>query len=614
MNFLKQARFTKKFMRPKKERMCGIMSEFKQITKFFWHYLRAYKLQLLVVLLAVIGATYLQVKAPQYMGNAIQELANYAVNLFTKGIDDKTEFHHILLLLLLFYVLTSVATFVQSIIMAGVSGKSTNRMRIGLFKKMEKLSIRFFDSHNDGEMLSRFTSDMDNISNTLNQALVQVLSNLALMIGVIIMMFMQNVELALVTLIASPFAVAIAAVIIRKARRYVDLQQDSLGRLNAYIDEKISGQKVIITNGLEEETIEGFTKHNSIVKNATYKGQVYSGLLFPVMQGISLLNTAIVIFFGGYLALNGSLDRTVALGLIVMFVQYSQQFYMPLTQISSQYSMLQLAITGARRVSEVFKEKDEVERPNVKDIDGVHQSVELNHVNFGYKPEKPVLKDVNIKLEKGQMVALVGPTGSGKTTIMNLLNRFYNVDSGEILFDGTDIRDIEMHSLRKQVGIVLQDSVLFSGTIHDNISFGKPDATRDEVIASAKQAHIHDFIMTLDKGYETEISDENNIFSVGQKQLVSIARTILTNPSLLILDEATSNVDTVTESKIQKAMDNVISGRTSFVIAHRLKTILDADHIVVLHQGEVIEEGTHESLLKQKGFYAELYHNQFVLE
>ncbi|EUJ33675.1 putative drug efflux/lipid export ABC transporter, ATP-binding and permease protein [Listeria floridensis FSL S10-1187] len=590
------------------------MSEFKQITKFFWHYLRAYKLQLLVVLLAVIGATYLQVKAPQYMGNAIQELANYAVNLFTKGIDDKTEFHHILLLLLLFYVLTSVATFVQSIIMAGVSGKSTNRMRIGLFKKMEKLSIRFFDSHNDGEMLSRFTSDMDNISNTLNQALVQVLSNLALMIGVIIMMFMQNVELALVTLIASPFAVAIAAVIIRKARRYVDLQQDSLGRLNAYIDEKISGQKVIITNGLEEETIEGFTKHNSIVKNATYKGQVYSGLLFPVMQGISLLNTAIVIFFGGYLALNGSLDRTVALGLIVMFVQYSQQFYMPLTQISSQYSMLQLAITGARRVSEVFKEKDEVERPNVKDIDGVHQSVELNHVNFGYKPEKPVLKDVNIKLEKGQMVALVGPTGSGKTTIMNLLNRFYNVDSGEILFDGTDIRDIEMHSLRKQVGIVLQDSVLFSGTIHDNISFGKPDATRDEVIASAKQAHIHDFIMTLDKGYETEISDENNIFSVGQKQLVSIARTILTNPSLLILDEATSNVDTVTESKIQKAMDNVISGRTSFVIAHRLKTILDADHIVVLHQGEVIEEGTHESLLKQKGFYAELYHNQFVLE
>ncbi|MGJ8729390.1 ABC transporter ATP-binding protein [Listeria aquatica] len=590
------------------------MSEFRQITKFFWHYLRAYKLQLSVIILAIVGATFLQVKAPQYVGKAVQELADYAVKLITTGVDDKSDFHHILLMLLLFYILTSVAMFIQNIIMAGVSGKATNRMRIGLFKKMEKLSIRFFDSHNDGEMLSRFTSDMDNISNTLNQALVQVLSNLALMIGVIIMMFTQNVELALVTLIAAPFAVIIAGIIIRKARRYVDLQQDSLGRLNAYIDEKISGQKVVITNGLEEETIGGFLKHNEIVKNATYKGQVYSGLLFPVMQGISLVNTAIVIFFGGYLALNGSLDRTVALGLIVMFVQYSQQFYMPLTQISSQYSMLQLAITGARRVSEVFKEQDEVERPNVQTIDGVHKKVELNHVKFGYTPDKPVLKDVTIGLEKGQMVAVVGPTGSGKTTIMNLLNRFYNVDSGEILFDGKDIRDIELHSLRKQVGIVLQDSVLFSGTIHDNIAFGKPDATREEVIAAAEQAHIHEFIMSLDKGYDTEISDENSIFSVGQKQLISIARTILTNPSLLILDEATSNVDTVTESKIQTAMDNVISGRTSFVIAHRLKTILGADHIVVLRNGEVIEEGTHESLLKQQGFYAELYHNQFVLE
>lgn len=590
------------------------MSEFRQITKFFWHYLRAYKLQLSVIILAIVGATFLQVKAPQYVGKAVQELADYAVKLITTGVDDKSDFHHILLMLLLFYILTSVAMFIQNIIMAGVSGKATNRMRIGLFKKMEKLSIRFFDSHNDGEMLSRFTSDMDNISNTLNQALIQVLSNLALMIGVIIMMFMQNVELAFVTLIAAPFAVIIAGVIIRKARRYVDLQQDSLGRLNAYIDEKVSGQKVVITNGLEEETINGFLKHNEIVKNATYKGQVYSGLLFPVMQGISLVNTAIVIFFGGYLALNGSLDRTVALGLIVMFVQYSQQFYMPLTQISSQYSMLQLAITGARRVSEVFKEQDEVERPNVQTIDGIHKKVELNHVKFGYTPDKPVLKDVTIGLEKGQMVAVVGPTGSGKTTIMNLLNRFYNVDSGEILFDGKDIRDIELHSLRKQVGIVLQDSVLFSGTIHDNIAFGKPDATREEVIAAAEQAHIHEFIMSLDKGYDTEISDENSIFSVGQKQLISIARTILTNPSLLILDEATSNVDTVTESKIQTAMDNVISGRTSFVIAHRLKTILGADHIVVLRNGEVIEEGTHESLLKQQGFYAELYHNQFVLE
>ncbi|MBC2163585.1 ABC transporter ATP-binding protein [Listeria booriae] len=590
------------------------MNEFKRIVRFFWHYLKAYKWQMTVIILAVIGATYLQVKAPEYIGKAIQELANYAQRLFTTGVDDKTDFVNIIWMLILFYVLLAAATFIQTILMAGVSGRATNRMRIGLFRKMEKLSIRFFDGHKDGEMLSRFTSDLDNISNTLNQALVQVLSNVALMIGVIIMMYQQNVKLATVTLILAPVAIIIAALIIRKARKYVDMQQDRLGELNGYIDEKISGQKIVITNGLEEETIEGFVKHNNIVKDATFKGQVYSGLLFPMMQGISLVNTAVVIFFGGWLALDGSIERTAALGLIVMFVQYSQQFYMPLTQISSQYSMLQLAITGARRVSEIFDEEEEVERPNLQEIDGVHKSVKLQNIDFAYTPEKPVLKNVSIDVEKGKMVALVGPTGSGKTTVMNLLNRFYNVDNGAILFDDIDIRDIKLASLRQQVGIVLQDSVLFSGTIRDNIVFGKPEATDAEVTDAAKQANIHDFIMTLENGYETEISDENNIFSVGQKQLISIARTIITNPSLLILDEATSNVDTVTEARIQKAMDNVISGRTSFVIAHRLKTILDADHIVVLHQGEVIEQGTHESLLQQKGFYSELYHNQFVME
>ncbi|MBC2172158.1 ABC transporter ATP-binding protein [Listeria booriae] len=590
------------------------MNEFKRIVRFFWHYLKAYKWQMTVIILAVIGATYLQVKAPEYIGKAIQELANYAQRLFTTGVDDKTDFVHIIWMLILFYVLLAAATFIQTILMAGVSGRATNRMRIGLFRKMEKLSIRFFDGHKDGEMLSRFTSDLDNISNTLNQALVQVLSNVALMIGVIIMMYQQNVKLATVTLILAPVAIVIAALIIRKARKYVDMQQDRLGELNGYIDEKISGQKIVITNGLEEETIEGFVKHNNIVKDATFKGQVYSGLLFPMMQGISLVNTAVVIFFGGWLALDGSIERTAALGLIVMFVQYSQQFYMPLTQISSQYSMLQLAITGARRVSEIFDEEEEAERPNLQEIDGVHKSVKLQNIDFAYTPEKPVLKNVSIDVEKGKMVALVGPTGSGKTTVMNLLNRFYNVDNGAILFDDIDIRDIKLASLRQQVGIVLQDSVLFSGTIRDNIVFGKPEATDAEVTDAAKQANIHDFIMTLENGYETTISDENNIFSVGQKQLISIARTIITNPSLLILDEATSNVDTVTEARIQKAMDNVISGRTSFVIAHRLKTILDADHIVVLHQGEVIEQGTHESLLQQKGFYSELYHNQFVME
>ena len=380
------------------------------------------------------------------------------------------------------------------------------------------------------------------------------------------------------------------------------------------MDEKISGQRVIITNGLQEETIDGFLEHNETVRKATFKGQAYSGLLFPMMQGMSLVNTAIVIFFGGWLALNGDLERSAALGLVVTFVQYSQQYYQPLMQISSGYSMIQLAITGARRLNEMFAEKDEVKPANGQSFDGIDKGLSLEHVDFGYNPDKLVLNDVSIDVNKGEMVALVGPTGSGKTTIMNLLNRFYDVNRGAVTIDGTDIREYDLDALRKHVGIVLQESVLFSGTIRDNIVFGKPDATDEEVINAAKQANIHDFIMNLEKGYETEVSEENNLFSTGQKQLISIARTIITNPSLLILDEATSNVDTVTEAKIQKAMDEAIKGRTSFVIAHRLKTILNADRIVVLRDGKVIEEGNHHQLLAEDGFYAELYHNQFVFE
>lgn len=589
------------------------MTDLVRASKFFFHYLKRYKISFFFIFVTIIIATYLQVKAPQFVGEAIQELANY-VGALMQGTDDKSKFIDIIWKLLIFYVLTSAANFIYSILFTQVVGKSTNRMRIGLFNKLEKLTIRFFDSHQDGEILSRFTSDLDNIQNSLNQALLQVLTNAALFVGILIMMFRQNVQLAWATIASTPVAILIAVVVISKARKYVDIQQDEVGKLNGYMDEKISGQRVIITNGLQEETIDGFLEHNETVRKATFKGQVYSGLLFPMMQGMSLVNTAIVIFFGGWLALNGDLEKTVALGLVVTFVQYSQQYYQPLMQISSGYSMIQLAITGARRLNEMFDEPDEINPKNGKEISGVSDSVALNQVDFGYDPEIPILKNVSINVSKGEMVALVGPTGSGKTTIMNLLNRFYDVDSGSVTFDGTDIREIDLDSLRSHVGIVLQDSVLFSGTIRANIAFGKPEATDEEIVAAAKQANIHEFIMALEKGYDTEITEENNVFSTGQKQLISIARTIITDPALLILDEATSNVDTVTEAKIQKAMDEAIKGRTSFVIAHRLKTILNADRIVVLKNGEVIEEGNHRELLEQDGFYAELYHNQFVFE
>lgn len=589
------------------------MTDLVKASKFFYHYLKRYKFSFFIIFVTIVIATYLQVKAPQFIGEAFQELANYVGNLM-KGQDDKSKFVSVIWKLVLFYVLASAANFIYSILFTQVVGKSTNRMRIGLFNKLEKLTIRFFDSHQDGEILSRFTSDLDNIQNSLNQALLQFMSNAVLLVGIIIMMFRQNVTLAWATIASTPIAILIAVIVIQKARKYVDLQQDEVGKLNGYMDEKISGQRIIITNGLQDETIDGFLEHNQKVRDATYKGQVYSGLLFPMMQGMSLVNTAIVIFFGGWLALNGELDRSVALGLVVTFVQYSQQYYQPLMQISSGYSMIQLAITGARRLNEMFDEPEEIKPENGKQISGIDTSVALNHVNFGYDEEKLILKDVSIQVGKGEMVALVGPTGSGKTTIMNLLNRFYDVNSGSVTFDGTDIRQLDLASLREHVGIVLQDSVLFSGTIRDNIVFGRPEATDEEVIYAAKQANIHEFIMALDEGYATEITEENNVFSTGQKQLISIARTIITNPALLILDEATSNVDTVTEAKIQKAMDEAIKGRTSFVIAHRLKTILNADRIVVLRDGEVIEEGSHHELLKEDGFYAELYHNQFVFE
>lgn len=589
------------------------MAEINKSLKFFYHYMKRYKLGFFVTILAIIASTYFQVKAPVYMGKAITALADYVIGL-AHGVSDKGNFLHSIWLLFLFYAFTVIGMFISNIIITFISGNSTNRMRKGLFGKLQKMTIKFFDSHQDGDILSRFTSDLDNISNALNQSLGQILSNLAMMIGIIIMMFRQNVQLAWVTVASTPVALILAAILIAKTRKYIDLQQNEVGKLNGYINEQISGQKIIITNGLQEESIKGFQPHNENVRKATFKGQVYSGMLFPVMSGLSLVNTAIVIFFGGWLAFNGDMGRTAALGLVVVFVQYSQQFYQPITQISSLYNMVQLAITGARRLNEMFDEPNEVTPADGKQLTNLQSGVALKNVHFGYDEDTEILHDVSIDVDRGKMVALVGPTGSGKTTVMNLLNRFYDVNKGSVEFDGVDVRDIDLTSLRNHVGIVLQDSVIFSGTIRDNISFGKPDATDEEIIVAAKQANIHDFIMGLEDGYKTKVSDENSVFSTGQKQLISIARTIITNPALLILDEATSNVDTVTEARIQKAMDNVIQGRTSFVIAHRLKTILNADKIIVLKDGHVIEQGSHDELLAQQGFYSELYHNQFVFD
>ena len=584
---------------------------------FFWQYFKRYKLSFVVVLLMMVTATVFQVLFPVYVGQAVRHLVELGRAFAEKGETDQilSTFGSVMGSVLVSFVCLSVSSLIYMLLMTRVIAHSTNEMRKGLFGKLSKMTVAFFDRHQDGDILSRFTSDLDNILQALNESMIQVMSNALLYLGLVIIMFVQNARLAWITVASTPVAFLLLVVIVRLARKYTNLQQKEVGRLNAYMDETISGQKAVIVQGMQEEVIKGFIEQNDRVRSATFKGRTFSGLLFPIMNGMNLINTAIVIFVGSAVLLSDpNVETAVAVGLITTFTQFSQQYYQPIIQIAASWGSLQLAFTGADRIQEMFDAPEEVRPENAPAFIELTDSVEIKHVDFSYVEGKPILKDVSILAPKGKMTAVVGPTGSGKTTIMNLLNRFYDVDSGSIEFDGRDIRDYELDSLRSHVGIVLQDSVLFSGTIRDNIRFGVPDASQEMVETAARATHIHDYIESLPDKYDTIVDDDQNIFSTGQKQLISIARTLLTDPQVLILDEATSNVDTVTESKIQQAMEAVVAGRTSFVIAHRLKTILNADQIIVLKDGEVIEQGNHHQLLKLGGFYSELYHNQFVFE
>lgn len=593
------------------------MKDFKIACGYFWKYLKQYWLAVTIMIVLTLLATFFQVIAPIYMGNAVTVLTKYVAQLadpVTRASASMAAFCTALKLMALYFLLNVLAQFIAWMIMSKFNADATNGMRKNLFAKLQRMKIRYFDTHQDGKILSLFTSDIDNIFNALNNAVFEIVSQGALYIGTLIVMFSINVKLALITVASTPFVLVIALVIMSKARKYLDAQQDEISNLNGYVNEQINGEQVILSNGLQQESIAGFKKYNQRVKDTMFKGQFYSGLLFPLMQGLSLLNLAIVIVGGIWLIVADSMNTATGLGLIVMFVQYSQTYFQPLTQLTSIYSMIQLALTGARRLAKVEAQAEEDLVLDGKKQEGLRSKVALNDVHFSYDEGKEILHGIDLSVDKGQMLALVGPTGSGKTTTINLFNRFYDVDSGSVTFDGVDVRDLTLKSLRSKVGIVLQDSLLFTGTIADNIKYGKPDASDEEMIAAAKQAQIHDFVVSLPDGYATKVSDEQSIFSTGQKQLVSIARTLLSDPDFLILDEATSNVDTVTEEKIQQAMDAVLAGRTSFVIAHRLKTIVNADKIAVLRDGNVIEQGSHAELIAQKGFYYDLYTNQMVLD
>lgn len=584
--------------------------------RFFWNYFKVYKISFIVVIAMIIIATVAQALFPVFAGQTVTELANLVI-AYQNGNPDMVWQSLLGLLINLAYILIVlvVSSLIYMVLMSRIIAESTNEMRKGLFGKLSRLTVSFFDRHQDGDILSRFTSDLDNILQAFNESLVSVMTNIALYIGLLIVMFAKNVTLALITVASTPVAVIMLIVILKLARKYTNLQQKEVGKLNAYMDESISGQKAVIVQGIQEDVIAGFVEQNERVRKATFKGRMFSGILFPVMNGMSLVNTAVVIFVGSAVLLNDqNMETATALGLIVMFTQFSQQYYQPIIQLAASWGSLQLAFTGADRIQEMFDAEEEVRPQNAPVFNELKEGVEIRNVDFSYLPGKPILKDVSISAPKGKIIAVVGPTGSGKTTIMNLINRFYDVDAGSITFDGKDIREFDLDSLRSKVGIVLQDSVLFSGTIRDNIRFGVPDASQEMVEAAAKATHIHEYIESLPDKYDTLINDDQSVFSTGQKQLISIARTLMTDPQVLILDEATSNVDTVTESKIQNAMEAIVAGRTSFVIAHRLKTILNADQIIVLKDGQVIEQGNHHELLKLGGFYSELYHNQFVFE
>ena len=567
--------------------------------KFILSYLKEHKTKLIIISFSIIVYTLTKLIGPFLMGYIID---NY---ITIPNVDGLVKW---VIVLFCVYALSSLAGWFQNYINADVASQTVNKIRTDLFNKIETLSLRFFDSTTHGELLSRFTNDIDNIGITLSNSIIELTSNLIQLVGVLIFMLILNVKLALITLIATPFLAIIVTFLIKRTRKLYGEQQGKLGDLNAYIEEEISGLKVVKAYGLENEVVRRFHEKNKSFKDTAIKAQFTSYLLIPLMNGLSNVTLVLIIVAGSMLTLKGD----ASIGLIVTFINFARLFFQPINQMSNLYNQLGLAFTGAERVMDILKEEPDIKNtPNAKEIDVLNGYVNMKDVSFSYNDEKTILKRINIEAFKGEKIAIVGPTGSGKTTIINLLNRFYDTKDGEIYFDDLKIKDINFYSLRKRIGIVLQNTILFSGTIRENLLFGKEDATDNEIETACIKANIHDYIISLPKGYDTEITSDSNIFSKGQKQLLSIARTILANPDILILDEATSNVDMITEQKLQQAMNTMMEGRTSFVIAHRLKTIINSDKIVVIKDGKVVEEGTHKDLISLKGFYNELYQNQF---
>ena len=583
--------------------------DFKGTMKKLLNYMSAYKAGIFAVVVFAVGSTIFSIVGPKILGKATTEIFNGLVGKVSGGDGiDFVKLGKILIFLLCLYGVSALFSFIQGYIMTGVSQKMTYRMRKEISEKINRMPMNYFDTTTHGEVLSRVTNDVDTLSQSLNQSATQMITSVTTLIGVLVMMLSISPLMTLVTLLILPVSMTLISMIVKHSQKFFKNQQEYLGHINGQVEEVYGGHSIVKAFNKEDDVIKTFDETNEILYQSAWKSQFLSGMMMPIMQFVGNLGYVGVSILGGYLAIKGSIE----VGDIQSFIQYVRNFTQPIQQVAQVANMLQSTAAASERVFEFLEEKEEDQfAENPVSVEGLKGNVEFQNVHFGYNPDHIIINDFSAKVKEGQKIAIVGPTGAGKTTMIKLLMRFYDVNSGAILVDGHNIKDFNRSELRQMFGMVLQDTWLFNGTIEDNIKYGKLDATHEEVVEAAKAAHVHRFVQTLPNGYNMVLNEEASNVSQGQKQLLTIARAILADPKILILDEATSSVDTRTEVRIQKAMDNLMKGRTSFVIAHRLSTIRDADLILVMKDGDIIEQGTHEQLLAQNGFYAELYNSQF---
>ena len=583
--------------------------DFKGSVGKLLNYMGRYKIALAFVLIFAICSTAFNIVGPKILSKATTEIFNGLLSKLSGGDGiDFGKIGRILLILIGIYAVSACFSFIQGWLMTGISQKMCFRMRKEISEKINRMPLEYFESRTVGEVLSRITNDVDTLGMSLNQSVTQLITSVTTIIGIMIMMLSISPLMTLIAIIILPVSMILITTVVKSSQKYFRTQQEYLGHINGQVEEVYSGQNIVKAFDREEEVLKEFSETNDTLYASAWKSQFFSGMMQPIMNFVGNLGYVALAVVGGYLTIRG----TIEIGDIQAFIQYVRQFTQPISQVAQVSNMLQSMAAASERVFEFLAEPEEeitVEAP--VHLENPEGSVSFQHVRFGYKPDKMIIHDFSCDVKPGQMVAIVGPTGAGKTTMVKLLMRFYDVNSGNILVDGHNIKDFNRGELRELFGMVLQDTWLFKGTIMENIRYGRLDATDEEVIAAAKAAHAHRFIQTLPGGYQMELNEDASNVSQGQKQLLTIARAILADNPVLILDEATSSVDTRTEERIQKAMNNLMKGRTSFVIAHRLSTIRDADVILVMRDGDIVEQGNHEELLRKGGFYADLYNSQF---